>query len=348
VVYRPLRERSPEEVIAAVDELLKSCGYDEVSLVSLSTSDYAGIEELIATLVRHHRRAHLKLSLPSLRMDSFSVKLADSFGGQKKTGLTFAPEAGSERLRRVINKSATDDDLLQTAETAFSRGWTSLKLYFMVGLPTETLEDVEGIVYFVHKVRQTGRKYAKGRLRIRVSASAFIPKAHTPFQWVAQDTEEDLRAKYDILRAGLRKGGVQLSWQDSKISLLEAVLSRGDRRLSKAIHRAWRLGCTFDAWSERFDYETWLQAFDDCGLDPNFYAHRQRPLTELLPWAHIDSGVSAAFLRREYQRTKIGKETEDCRRGPCTVCGLQLRNEGCKRKYDDLLTSSKTHLPSSN
>lgn len=345
VIYRPLRERPQEEVLTAVGELLKNCGYDEVSLVSLSTSDYGGIEELVDTLVRRYRNAKLRVSLPSLRMDNYSAKLADSLGGQKKSGLTFAPEAGSERLRRAINKRASDDDLLKTAEIAFGQGWTNLKLYFMVGLPTETLEDVEGIVSFVNKVYQVGRKYAKGRLHIRASASAFIPKAHTPFQWVAQDAEENVKAKYEVLRSGLRKGGVHFSWQDTKTSLLEAILSRGDRRLGKAIHRAWELGCTFDAWSECFNYEIWRQAFDDCGLDPSFYAHRERPLTELLPWAHIHSGVSAAFLRREYQRTKRGKDTEDCRHGPCTVCGFQTQYEGCQRKYEDLLASPKVRLP---
>ncbi|OGO05993.1 MAG: B12-binding domain-containing radical SAM protein [Chloroflexi bacterium RBG_13_54_9] len=344
VIYRPLRERSQEEVIEAVGELLKNCGYDEVSLVSLSTSDYAGIEELVDTLVRRYRKANLRVSLPSLRMDSFSVELADSLGGQKKAGLTFAPEAGSERLRRAINKNVSDDDLLKTAETALSRGWTNLKLYFMVGLPTETFEDVEGIVNFVNKVRQVGRKYAKGRLHIRASASAFIPKAHTPFQWVAQDTEENIVAKYEVLRSGLRKSGVQFSWQDPKTSLLEAILSRGDRRLGKVIHRAWQLGCTFDAWSERFNYEIWRQALADCGLDPSFYAHRERPLTELLPWSHIHSGVSTAFLRREYQRAIRGKETADCRHGRCTVCGFHTQYEGCQIKYDDLLATSRDRL----
>ncbi len=341
VVYRPLRERSQEEVTAAVDELLKNCGYDEVSLVSLSTSDYTGIEELVDTLVKRYRKANVRVSLPSLRMDSFSLGLADSMGSQKRAGLTFAPEAGSERLRQAINKNASDDDLLMTAETAFSRGWTNIKLYFMVGLPTETLADVEGIIGYVNKLRHLGRKYAKSRLRIRASASAFVPKAHTPFQWVAQDTEENIVAKCELLRSGLRKSGVQFSWQDPKTSLLEAILSRGDRRLGRAIHRAWRLGCTFDAWSERFDYEIWKRAFADCGLDPSFYAHRERPLSELLPWSHIHSGVSTAFLRREYQRAMRGKETADCRHEPCTACGLQTWCEGCQSKYDDLLAASR-------
>jgi radical SAM superfamily enzyme YgiQ (UPF0313 family) len=250
----------------------------------------------------------------------------------KKTGLTFAPEAGSERLRRVINKAASEEELLAPIATALDKGWTNFKLYFMIGLPTETIEDIQSIIEFIGKIR----RLRKGRQpRIKVSLSTFIPKAHTPFQWVAQDDEEQLRLKHQILKQGLRRLGVSLSWQDTKVSLLEAVLSRGDRRLGKVIYRAWQFGSNFDAWSERFHYQNWLQAFDEVGLNPSFYASRQRDLDELFPWSHIDVGVSPEFLKREYQLTWEGKETPDCRQGRCNACGLQRWQPSCRSKYQE-------------
>jgi len=241
-----VRERPHEEVLQAAGELITNCGYDEVSLVSLSTSDYAGIDELVTSLSHHY--PNLALSLPSLRIDSFSVRLMGSLPSRSKTGLTFAPEAGSERLRRIVNKNTPEDKILETAATAFDRGWTSLKLYFMLGLPTETTDDVEGIIQLVNKVRAVGRKTSGKKPRVRVSVSTFVPKPHTPFQWVAQENEQQLSAKHELLRLGLYKKGIKLSWQDPKTSLLEAALSRGDRRLGRVIHRAWELGSTFDAW----------------------------------------------------------------------------------------------------
>ncbi|MBE9502341.1 MAG: TIGR03960 family B12-binding radical SAM protein [Chloroflexi bacterium] len=332
-IYRPLRERPHEEVLEAADELLKNCGYNELSLLSLSTSDYGGIEGLVSALVAHYRDYHLKLSLPSLRMDNTSVRLMDLLASGRKGGLTFAPEAGSERLRWVINKGVSEEELLQTVSNAAGAGWTGVKLYFMLGLPTETSHDIEGIVELVRKLCQVGRK-ARGRpFQMRVSASAFVPKAHTPFQWVAQNGEQELRAKIEVLRRGLKRSGAHLSWQEPRMSLLEGVMARGDRRLAKAIYCAWQMGCTFDAWSERFDYEKWLHAFADSGLDPSFYANRERPVDELFPWAHIDIGVSTAFLRREYERTYEGEETEDCRYGPCSACGLERWHPACQKRY---------------
>ncbi len=292
-IYRPVRERSQQEVLQAAGELITNCGYDEVSLVSLDTSDYAGISELVTSLSRHY--PNLTLSLPSLRVVSFSVGLVDSLPSRRKTGLTFAPEAGSERLRRIINKSLSEDELLETAATAFARGWTGLKLYFMVGLPTETNDDVEDIIRLVLKVSSLGRKTTGKRPQVRVSLASFVPKPHTPFQWVAQESENQLSAKHGLLKEGLRQKGIRLSWQDTKLSLLEAALSRGDRRLGKVIYRAWQLGSTFDAWDERFNYENWLRAFEESGLGLSFYAQRERSLDELLPWAHIDVGVTCSF-----------------------------------------------------
>lgn len=333
-IYRPLRERPEEEVLEAADELLRNCGYSELSLLSLSTSDYPGIEGLVNTLVARYRDHYLKLSLPSLRVNSASIGLMDSLATGKKTGLTFAPEAGSERLRQVINKSLSEEELLQTIRTAAEKGWSGIKLYFMLGLPTETSDDIESIVQTVRQVCRVGRERQRRPFNVRLSASAFVPKAHTPFQWVPQNTEEELRAKVEVLRLGLRRLGVRLSWQDPGVSLLEGVLARGDRRLAKVIHRAWQLGCTFDAWSERFHYENWLRAFDDAALAPSFYANRERSLDELFPWAHIDAGVSAAFLKREYQRTFKGIETEDCRYGQCSACGLERWHPACQKRYN--------------
>jgi len=330
ITYRPVRERPEEEVVRAVGEIIAHCGYDEVSLLSLSTSDYSGVGGLVANLSR--RYPNLAVSLPSLRLDSDTVALVDSLPSRRKTGLTFAPEAGSERLRRVINKVTAEEQILETAATAFGRGWTNLKLYFMLGLPTETTDDVEAIARMISKVYSLG-KTAKGRRpQVRVSLSTFVPKPHTPFQWVAQEGEPELSSKHELLKAGLRRKGVRLSWPDPNFSLLEAVLSRGDRRLGQVIYRAWRAGSTFDAWTEHFNFENWLRAFAETGLEPGFYAHRQRSLDEVLPWAHIDVGVTTAYLQREYQRALAGEETPDCRHEPCQACGLERWYSGCQQR----------------
>jgi len=338
-IYRPVRERSQQEVLQAAGELITNCGYDEVSLVSLDTSDYAGISELVTSLSRHY--PNLTLSLPSLRVGSLSVGLVDSLPSRRKTGLTFAPEAGSERLRGIINKGLSEDELLETAATVFARGWTGLKLYFMVGLPTETNDDVEDIIRLILKVSSLGRKAEGKRPQVRVSLASFVPKPHTPFQWVAQESEQQLSAKHELLKEGLRRKGVRLSWQDTKLSLLEAALSRGDRRLGKVIYRAWQLGSTFDAWDEHFNYENWLHAFEESGLELGFYAQRERSLDELLPWAHIDAGVTLAFLKQEYQRAIDGIETPDCRYETCNACGLEHWLPECQQKYQELTQSKR-------
>jgi radical SAM family uncharacterized protein len=321
MVYRPVRERPHEEVIDAAGELIANCGYDEVSLVSLNTSDYTGIDKLVAEMTQ--RYPNLTLSLPSLRLDDFSIKLVESLPTRSRTGLTFAPEAGSERLRRAINKNITDESLLQTAAAAFTRGWTGLKLYFMVGLPTETIEDVQGIVALVAKVRAEGKKASGKKPTIRVSVSTFVPKPHTPFQRVPQLEEGELQARLDILRQGLNIKGVKFSWHDPRVSLLEASLSRGDRRTGKAIYGAWKLGCRFDAWTEQYNHEKWLQAFAGAGLEPGFYARRERPPEEVLPWSHIDTGIADTFLEQEFRRALEGRDTPDCRNNACNTCGLE-------------------------
>ncbi|MFC1943649.1 TIGR03960 family B12-binding radical SAM protein [Chloroflexota bacterium] len=330
IIYRPVRERPQQEVVSAIGELITNCGYSEVSLVSLSTSDYPHIDELAANLSHCYR--NLALSLPSLYIDSFSVELMDSLPSHKKTGLTFAPEAGSERLRRILNKNVSEDELLKTATAAFDRGWTGLKLYFMLGLPGETMDDVEDIINLVEKVRTLSRR-TKGRTpQIRINLSTFVPKPHTPFQWVAQESEQGLSAKHELLKQGLRRKGIRLSWQDPKVSLIEAALSRGDRRLGKVIYRAWKLGCTFDSWDEHFNYENWSRAFEEAGFKPDSYAQRKRSLDELLPWAHIDVGVTTAFLKQEYQRAIESMETPDCRTEACNACGLERWQPACQQK----------------
>jgi radical SAM family uncharacterized protein len=330
VIYRPLRQRPQKEVVEAVGELIGNCGYNEVSLVSLSSSDYPGIEELVAQLASSY--GNLSLSLPSLRIDSFSVKLMESLPARRKTGLTFAPEAGSERLRRLINKGVTEEQILETAAAAFSRGWRSLKLYFMLGLPTETIEDVEAIIELVARIRAAGKGIKGGMPQVRISLATFIPKPHTPFQWATQASEEDLNARHKLLKNGLHRRGSRLSWADPGTSLLEAALSRGDRRIGKVIYDAWKADSSFDAWDERFNYQNWRDAFARNNLEPGFYAHRERSLDEFLPWSHIDVGVSPEFLKREYRRSLKGEETADCRQNSCNACGLERWQEDCQQK----------------
>jgi radical SAM family uncharacterized protein len=337
IVYRPVRERTQEEVVKAVESLVNHCGYDEISLLSLSTSDYPGIENVVSTLLKRYKGGNFTLSLPSLRLDTFSVALAHSFQDRRKVGLTFAPEAGTERLRCVINKGICEEDVLQTIETACERGWKNIKLYFMIGLPTETSADITGIVELVHKIKDIG----KGNINIRVNASTFVPKPHTPFQWVAQASGEDLASRQQILKSGLKKRGTHLSWHDPQVSLLEGVLSRGDRRLAKVIHRAWQLGCKFDSWSEHYSFENWQKAFSEYDLAPYFYACRERSLHELLPWSHIDTGIELDFLKREFERARLGKVTASCRAGVCVACGLHLKQAACQRKYREQTASPK-------
>jgi len=330
MLYRPVRERPITEVISAIGEIIDNCGYDEMSLVSLSTSDYTDIDKLVAELKQEYPK--LAISLPSLRPNSFSVSLINALSSWRKTGLTFAPEAGTQRLRRTINKDITDEELLKTAEIAFNSGRTTIKLYFMVGLPTEQIEDIEGIAQLVIQVNSLARR-VKGRTpQIRISVSTFVPKPHTPFQWVAQEGETELNAKHELLRTRLPRKGVKLSWHNPKVSLLEAVLSRGDRRLGQVIRCAWKAGSVFDAWDEHFNYDNWLKAFEEAGLDPGFYAHRTRSVDEILPWSHINAGVTSAFLKREYERALTGQPTPNCRYDTCSACGLELSQLNCQQK----------------
>jgi radical SAM family uncharacterized protein len=321
MIYRPTRERSPEEVTQAARELMANTGYDELSLLSLSTTDHSEIVPMVNQLTTTF--PNLKVGIPSTRVDSFSVDVANAVAKGKKHTLTLAPEAGSQRLRNAINKLVSEADLLGAAENAFQRGWTGVKMYYMVGLPTETLEDVAGIIEMGQKVKAIGRQYVGGRARVRVSTSNLVPKPHTPFQWARQDTADELAVKHQLLRDGCRSAGVEFSWNDPRDSFIEAVLSRGDRRVADGIYEAWRNGAKFDAWGEYFRGDIWHDAFQSTGIDAAWFAHRVWDTQEPLPWDHIDCGVTKAYLRGQWRDVHSDKTVADCHHGSCNVCGMQ-------------------------
>ena len=339
MIYRPLRERTPEEVVAATRDLMANTGYDDLSLVSLSSTDHSQIKEIVLAL-RAEFGEGLSISLPSTRVDSFSVDVAMACAPRKRHGMTFAPEAGSQRLRNAINKAVAEEDLLNAARNAFANGWSSIKLYFMVGLPTETDADVQGIVDWAAQVKQVGREILGKRARVRVSTSNHVPKAHAPFQWARQLTAEELAPKHAMLRDGCRKARLDFTWNDPRESVLEGVLSRGDRRVGEAVVEAWRRGARFDAWSEHYNERAWTEAFRTTGIDPNFYCHRERDPWEKFPWMHVASGVSEAFLRKEWMRLQRQAGTIDCRDG-CNVCGLEHASTLCEMKLGDLIAAKR-------
>jgi radical SAM superfamily enzyme YgiQ (UPF0313 family) len=289
-----------KHVVQAAEQLLANTGYDELALLSLSSADYHGIKELIRALGERFGDDLMSISLPSTRVDAFSVDLAELIHRRRRGGITFAPEAGSERLREAINKGVSEDEIMRAVQTAYAGGWHTVKLYFMVGLPTETLDDVRGIVRLAHRVLDAGRRHHGGRARVNVGVSTFVPKAHTPFQWAPQDSRAQLDEKHHILRDGLRHRSIKFHWSDPDESLIEAVLSLGDRRVGRVIRRAWELGARFDAWSDHFRFGVWQQALHECGLDASFYAHRQRGMAETLPWEHIVSRTKRHALERQF------------------------------------------------
>jgi radical SAM family uncharacterized protein len=321
MIYRPIRERPVSEALEAIDQLLANTGYDEVGLVSLSSSDHSGIAEMIAQAMARHAEDGLAISLPSLRIDSFSVDLARMIEKTRKTGFTFAPEAGSQRLRDVINKGVTEEDLLTTAEAAFASGWNRIKLYFMLGLPSERDEDILAMADLINRIHRLGRDMRGRRISINVSVSTFVPKPHTPFQWEPLLSREEVERRQALLREHVHARGVRLSTTDWDQTWLEGVLSRGDRRLGPVIYRAWRLGAHFDAWREHFEPALWHEAFEAEGIDWRFYCERERAFDERLPWAHIDTGVSPQFLWRERERAFAGELSPDCR-DTCHGCGI--------------------------
>jgi len=318
--YRPIRERSADEVVAIAKQGIASGGWDDVSLVSLSTADHSQVEEMARKVAGALKPQQVSLSLPSLRADSFSVGLAEAAGEVKKNGFTFAPETGSERLRRVINKNITDANLLDAVETAYRRGGGLVKLYFMIGLPTEPMDDVDSIVRLVNKVNEVGKRVGGGK-RVNASVGAHVPKAFTPFQWEGFESLETLEQKLAHLKRRLNNRFVRLKWHDLKPSFLESVFSLGDRRVGRALHAAWRRGARFDGWSERFDWNLWKGAFDEVGIDPNFYA-RARGIEEILPWDILDPDITKKFLLRERRKGFEERLTNDCRWGDCHMCGI--------------------------
>jgi radical SAM family uncharacterized protein len=322
IIYRPVRERTYKKLLDLAEKLVSNTGYEEIALLSLSTSDYSHIEELVRELIARYEPKRVGISLPSIRADANCVELAHEIQKVRKSGLTLAPEAGTQHMRDVINKNVTEGDLLGAVEAAFRCGWKRVKLYFMVGLPGETDEDIVGIAALASKVANVGRKLGF-KPAVNVSVACLVPKPHTPFQWRAQDTIEEMNRKQRVLREALRDRSVSLSWHDPKISHLEAVLARGDRRLAKAVLLAWQNGCKFDAWDEYLKFDVWIKSIFGAGLDPAFYANRQREYSEILPWDHIDCGVSKAFLIREDRRADSGQTTPDCRDGQCMGCGVQ-------------------------
>lgn len=321
MIYRPVRERSAEKLMEQAETLSRNTGYDEMSLLSLSTADYTGIGELIRCLIGKYEDQRIGISLPSIRADAPCVELASEIQKVRKSGLTLAPEAGTQRMRDVINKGVTEEDLLGAVHAAFKCGWKRVKLYFMIGLPTETDDDLIGIAHLSRDVFRVGR-HMGFKPTVNISVASFVPKPHTPFQWRAQDTIEDMERKQDVLRKALREKHVAMSWHDAEISHLEGILARGDRRLGKAILTAWRKGCRFDAWDEEFNHGKWMESLAEVGLSAEFYANRQRSYDEVLPWDHIECGISKSFLIREDKRAESGEVSVDCRLDKCTGCGV--------------------------
>ncbi len=326
MIYRPVRERSVETLLRQAEALESSTGYEEISLSSLSSGDYTCLKELIQALMDRYREKRVSVSLPSMRIDNLVRQSLEETQQVKKSGLTLAPEAGTQRLRDVINKGVTQEDLVRSVTDAFSCGWNNVKLYFMSGLPTETDEDLRGIgdmcrsvinAYFSVPADQRARG-----LKITCSVSVFVPKPFTPFQWAAQDSLDTVRRKQELLREVLGLKFVRFNWHDADLSFLEACVSRGDRRMGDVIEKAWRLGCRFDGWNEHFRFDQWMEAFDSLGLDGAFYACRERAADEKLPWDFIDAGVTKEYLLRELERSRKGLVTRDCRKG-CNGCGMQ-------------------------
>ena len=333
ILYRPVRERSLSRLVELANQLENATGYEEISLSSLSSGDYSCLPELIRALMQEMKGKHVAISLPSLRIDSVLKESLEETQKEKKTSLTFAPEAGTQRLRDVINKGVTEADLIEKVSDAFQGGWNSVKLYFMIGLPTETDEDLNGIADLARKCVKAYFDVPKGQrargLRVTCSASTFVPKPFTPFQWEPQDTQEEVIRKQNFLQEALRIKGVTYNWHEPEVSLLEACFARGDRRLGQVLLTAFENGCILDGWAEHFKYDVWMDAFKANGLDPAFYAYRRRAKEELLPWDVIDCGVTKAFLWHEKEKAERAEITHDCRSG-CNGCGLQ-RFEGVCR-----------------
>ena len=329
--YRPLRKKSKDVLLRQAKAILDQSGYEEISLSSLSTSDYSELGELADELLNYCEEKRISLALPSLRADSFSIDLMERVQKVRKSGLTFAAEAGSQRLRDVINKNLTEEDLLNACKIAFEGGWNNVKLYFMMGLPTETNEDFDEMSRLCRSVAYCWRQHTPNRARgvkITASTSCFVPKPQTPFQWDAQATKEELDEKTRYLREVMKTKNVTFRWHDSDASFLEGAFARGDRRMAEVLYTAWKSGCKMDGWDACFSLEKWMDAFAACGLDPAFYANRQRPLDEVFPWDHIGCGTSKEHLKREWERSRRAETTPACI-DKCAGCGAASLMKGC-------------------
>jgi len=335
MVYRPTRERNVEELKAYAKQLLDNTGYDEISLSSLSSSDYSGLEELIIFLMEEFRNQKVNISLPSLRIDEFSLAVMRQVQDIRKSSLTFAPEAGTQRLRNVVNKGLTEEMILSGVREAFTGGWSKVKLYFMLGLPTETVEDQKGIAGLSQRIAQCYYERPKeersGRCQIIISSSFFVPKPFTSFQWASMHTHEEYTRRALVVKDEVGKQlhhkSMKYNWHQADVAILEGVFARGDRKLSAAIEEAYRLGSLYDAWSEHFDYQRWLKAFENMGIDPDFYTKRERSLEETLPWDFIDIGVTKEYLKTEWKRALSGIQTMNCRE-QCSGCGATVFKGG--------------------
>lgn len=331
MIYRPVREKSAPKLLEQVDKLIKSTGYSEVSLTSLSICDYSDLKNLIYNFIEKYSENRIGVSLPSLRIDSFSVELINEIQKVRKTGLTFAPEAGSQRMRDIINKGVTEKNLMECVSSAFKSGWSTIKLYFMIGLPYETMEDIKGIAYLSEKVVEEYYRIPRGMrkkgLKVNVSTSIFVPKPFTPFQWVHQISMKDVKEEIKTIRTSIRSKHIVYNWHETPLSYLEAVFARGDRRVCNVLIKAYEKGAKFDSWSEYFNFHIWEKAFEECGVDGDFYAYRDRSYEEILPWDFIDTGVDKSFLIEENEKAKNARVTPDCRLG-CKNCGVSVNLGG--------------------
>jgi len=329
-IYRPVREKSRERIEKLAESLINNTGYEEISLTSLSTSDYREFHPLAQNLISKFKPKNVSISLPSLRTDSISLQLLEEVSNVRKSGFTIAPEAGTQRLRDVINKGLTEEEIMNACRFAFKSGWSTIKLYFMIGLPTETYDDLQGIVDLANKIVDIYYEIPKAErangLSVTVSASTFVPKPFTAFQWCGQDNIETIKEKQEYLKTHLTRKAVRFNWHDPETSVIEGVLAKGDRRMANAIYHAWKLGQKFDSWGEFFHFDVWMQAFQEAGIDYKYYAERPIPLEEKLPWEHIDVFVTKKFLMKEYQNAMDEKVTPNCRQ-KCAGCGAAVA--GC-------------------
>lgn len=325
MVYRPVREKSVDTLLSQADSLIASTGHDEISLTSLSSGDYSCLPDLAVKLLDKYEEKKVSISLPSLRLDSMTFDIIERLQEVRKSGLTFAPEAGTQRMRNVINKNLTEEQILGPVETAFNLGWSTVKLYFMIGLPGETMEDVLGIKELSYKIKdkffQRPKEAIKGNLKINVSASCFVPKPFTPFQWVEQNDIEEFYDKAKMLQREIKDNKISFSYHEPKLSYMEAIFARGDRRLSDVLIAAWKRGCRFDGWYDMFDFKKWMETFEELNVDADFFGKRERSLEEILPWDFIDCGVTKEFLQSEYQKAMEEATTSDCRE-KCYNCGV--------------------------